>query len=144
MKIKVFVQRTDKIEGSVNEWLSQQPEETERSIAMRNVQVGDVFRVYNHDDIEPIYIMVGVRYDHKALSKSFSTSEYVMMPRYSAMPIYYAVALNGNDAGLISVDGFSNADSRCISAASLIDEIFDTWKHVEKVNFQGVDEGRIN
>ena len=65
MKIKVFVQRADKNEGSVNEWLSQQPEETERSIAMRNAQVGDVFRVYNHDDIEPIYIMVGVRYDHK-------------------------------------------------------------------------------
>lgn len=113
--------------------------EAERSIAMRNVQVGDVFRVYNHDDIEPVYIMVGVRYDHKALSQSFSTSESVMMARYSATPIYYAVALNGNDAGLISVDGFSNADSRCISAASLIDEIFDTWKHVEKVNFQGVD-----
>lgn len=35
----------------------QQLEETERSIAMRNAQVGDVFRVYNHDDIEPIYIM---------------------------------------------------------------------------------------
>lgn len=123
----------------------QQPEETERSIAMRNVQVGDIFRVYNHDDIEPIYIMVGVRYDHKALrSQSFSTSESVMMARYSATPIYYAVALNGNDTGLISVDGFSNADSRCISAASLIDEIFDTWKHVEKVNFQGVDEGRIS
>lgn len=122
----------------------QQPEETERSIAMINVQVGDVFRVYNHDDIEPIYIMVGVRYDHKALSQSFSTSESVMMARYSATPIYYAVALNGNDTGLISVDGFSDADSRCISAASLIDEIFDTWKHVEKVNFQGVDEGRIN
>lgn len=114
MKIKVFVQRADKNEGSVNEWLSQQPEETERSIAMRNVQVGDVFRVYNHDDIEPVYIMVGVRYDHKALNQSFSTSESVMMARYSATPIYYAVALNGNDAGLISIDGFSNADSRCI------------------------------
>lgn len=63
----------------------QQPEETERSIAMINAQVGDVFRVYNHDDIEPIYIMVGVRYDHQALSQSFSTSESVMMARYSAI-----------------------------------------------------------
>lgn len=124
--------------------VTQQPKETERLIAMRNAQVGDIFRVYNHDDIEPIYIMVGVKYDHKALSQSFSTYESVMMARYSAMPIYYAVALNGNDAGLISVDGFSNADSRCISVASLIDEIFDTWKHVEKVNFQGVDKGRIS
>ena len=34
-------------------------------------------------------------------------------------------------------------DGPRISAASLIDEIFDTWKHVKKVNFQGVDEGRI-
>lgn len=114
-----------------------------------NAKQGDVYRVWNDDGkytkLCPLYLMIGKDNNYqKVHSMTLDPAGTIKPDSYRKFPKYSAVALNGTETGLISIDGkdASSVPNYCI--ADLMQELIFTWSHIEKVDFYGVDEGRAN